>query len=240
MNKNYTVYSANRKESLNKYLMEVFLNMGLSLLLTFIVSFVIGYFFRNFAVFVLSSFVCQIVLLLANIVVISILRTQVASSNTTLATTLLYLFAFLIGVNTSYIYFIFTINEIFFALLASSIFFLSMFFFGLFTKKNLSKWSSILSVMLFSLLIMNSINLILFFIGYNISFINILLSSFSIILFSLYTAYDIQNIKNLYFAYDGDRLKSIGVYGALHLYLNFINIFQSILRIMYYTRKKDE
>lgn len=239
MNDNYTVYSGNRIASLNKYLMQVFLHMGLSLLLTFMVSFVIGTFFTHFAMYYLSSTLCRILLLGANIFLIYSLQHQVSSGNYVLATTLLYLFACLIGINMCYVYILFTIGEVFFALLASSVFFLSMFFYGLFTNRNLSKWSNILNVMLISLLVMSLINLIFYWFGFDVTFSRLICSGIAIILFSLYTAYDIQNIKNLYFAYNGDHLKSIGIYGALHLYLNFINIFQNILYIMY-ARKKNE
>ncbi len=55
-----------------------------------------------------------------------------------------------------------------------------------------------------------------------------------VLIFALFTAYDMQNLKNAYHAIgDNDNAKNqLAVLGALHLYISFIAMFQYILSLM--------
>ncbi|MBQ1505357.1 MAG: Bax inhibitor-1 family protein, partial [Erysipelotrichales bacterium] len=48
------------------------------------------------------------------------------------------------------------------------------------------------------------------------------------------TAYDMQKVKRLYFSgeLEEEDAKKLGTYGAMELYLDFINIFLKVLRIL--------
>lgn len=61
--------------------------------------------------------------------------------------------------------------------------------------------------------------------------VDYLISILTIIIFSGITAYDNQNIRNLYVASNGQAGNGIAVFMALQLYLDFINLFLAILRI---------
>lgn len=59
-----------------------------------------------------------------------------------------------------------------------------------------------------------------------------IISIISVIVFTGLTAYDVQKIKALAEANDGSAdFKKMGVLGALTLYLDFINLFLSLLRL---------
>ncbi|MEM8920353.1 MAG: Bax inhibitor-1 family protein, partial [Pseudomonadota bacterium] len=61
-----------------------------------------------------------------------------------------------------------------------------------------------------------------------------IISCVGVLIFSGLTAYDTQRLKHTYYALGGDQ-RSMAVatnYGALSLYLNFINLFQFILSLM--------
>ena len=59
------------------------------------------------------------------------------------------------------------------------------------------------------------------------------LSYISVVIFVGLTAYDTQKIRSIYMASDNeDVLTRKAVSGALELYLDFINLFLSLLRIM--------
>ena len=59
------------------------------------------------------------------------------------------------------------------------------------------------------------------------------LSYLSVGVFVGLTAWDVQNIKQLYFqARDEESSSKLAVAGALSLYLDFINLFLALLRIM--------
>ena len=64
--------------------------------------------------------------------------------------------------------------------------------------------------------------------------INYMISCSGVIIFTLYTAYDIQKLKNLhnYIGNSEDAKERIAVIGALELYLDFINIFTYLLSLM--------
>ena len=59
------------------------------------------------------------------------------------------------------------------------------------------------------------------------------ISMLGLIIFAGLTAYDTQRIKSLQFQYtSADQSRKGAIYGALILYLDFINLFLNILRLM--------
>ena len=62
------------------------------------------------------------------------------------------------------------------------------------------------------------------------------ISAIGVLIFAGLTAYDTQNIKSEYVAHahhgDTEWLEKSGVFGALSLYLNFLNMFQFLLMFM--------
>jgi FtsH-binding integral membrane protein len=59
-------------------------------------------------------------------------------------------------------------------------------------------------------------------------------SCIAVVIFTGLTAYDTQNLKNTYefTVCDDDEQEKLGIYGALQLYLDFINIFMSLLQLL--------
>ena len=112
------------------------------------------------------------------------------------------------------------VGIIFKALIATTCTFASAAIFGAVTKKDLSSISSILMVALVGMIIGGIVNM---FLGSNT--IEIILSSLGIIVFTAFTAYDIQNIKERY----PDNMYMVA---AIGLFLDFINLFVSILRLL--------
>jgi hypothetical protein len=56
----------------------------------------------------------------------------------------------------------------------------------------------------------------------------------AVVIFTALTAYDVQKLKRVYYSIGGtgEMAQKIAIYGALGLYLDFINIFLSLLRLM--------
>jgi FtsH-binding integral membrane protein len=54
-----------------------------------------------------------------------------------------------------------------------------------------------------------------------------------LLIFALFTAYDMQNLKNAYnmLANDENSKNQLAVLGALHLYISFIAMFQYLLSL---------
>ena len=103
--------------------------------------------------------------------------------------------------------------------------------YGYVTKEDLSKYRSILIVGLIALIIMGGINFYIQSDG--LMWIS---SMLGVAVFIVFTAYHVNRIKNNVIAYaleeDAGILDKIEIHGALSLYLDFVNLFLYILRIL--------
>ena len=63
---------------------------------------------------------------------------------------------------------------------------------------------------------------------------SVLYCGIGLVVFMLLTAYDTQKLSQMfsYYAYDGDLAEKASIYGALTLYLDFINIFLYVVRLL--------
>jgi FtsH-binding integral membrane protein len=57
-------------------------------------------------------------------------------------------------------------------------------------------------------------------------------SCIAVIVFTLLVAFDTQQLKDTYYTTYGEEREKLGVVGALSLYMNFINIFVSLLQLL--------
>jgi FtsH-binding integral membrane protein len=101
--------------------------------------------------------------------------------------------------------------------------------YGYFTKKDLSGLGSLLFVGLIAIIIASIINI---FVGSTV--FQMVISAIAILVFLGLTAYDTQRIREEV-SYQNDGIAEIR--GALSLYLNFINLFLSLLQL--FGEKKD-
>ncbi len=98
---------------------------------------------------------------------------------------------------------------------------------GYTTKTDLTKMGSLLMIGLIGVVIASLINM--FMKSDTMSYI---VSIISVIVFTGLTAWDVQKIKNMAQENDGSvSFKKMGIMGALTLYLDFINLFLSLLRL---------
>lgn len=132
------------------------------------------------------------------------------------------------GLTLSTIFIRYNLGSIATAFLITSIFFGFFSIYGYVTKQNLTNWGSLLLFGLIGIIIATVINMFI----QSDSFMYII-SYIAVAIFIGLTAYDTQKIKRIYNAYSGtDKEKNIAILGALSLYLDFINLFLSILRIL--------
>jgi hypothetical protein len=99
---------------------------------------------------------------------------------------------------------------------------------GYTTKKDLSGFGSFLIMGLFGIVIAMLANIFL-----HSALIAFVVSIIGVLIFSGLIAYDTQKLKMTYYALGGDKA-AMGVatsYGALNLYLDFINLFQFLLML---------
>ncbi|PCH82215.1 MAG: hypothetical protein COB90_02105 [Hyphomicrobiales bacterium] len=138
-----------------------------------------------------------------------------------------WVFASLMGLSLSSIFMIYTgqsITRVFFITAAT---FGGLSLYGYTTKKDLSGMGSFLMMGLIGIIIASLVNLFL-----QSSAMQFIISVIGVLVFAGLTAYDTQQIKEMYFA--GDSQESMGrkaIMGALRLYLDFINMFLMLLSL---------
>ncbi len=140
-----------------------------------------------------------------------------------------WLFAAVMGASLSSIFIRFTgqsITKVFF-ITAATFGMLSLY--GYTTKKDLSGWGTFLFMGLIGLIIASLVNLFL-----QSPMMSWVISCIGVLIFAGLTAYDTQQIKDGYYeiAHDATMLAKGAIMGALNLYLDFINMFTSLLNIM--------
>jgi FtsH-binding integral membrane protein len=147
------------------------------------------------------------------------------------AAALFIVYAASLGFTLSVIFLVFNLGSIAIAFGTTAILFGTMSMFGFTTDIDLSRYGRIFMFALFGLLIAMVINLL---VGW--SFLNFIISIVGVILFMGLTAYDTQNLKRLAAAPElqgnNELVAKYAVYGALGLYINFINIFIFLLQLM--------
>ena len=132
-------------------------------------------------------------------------------------------FAAIMGLSFAVIFAVYTALSIFNAFMGAAVLFGTLSFYGYFTKKDLSGLGSLLFVGLIAIVIASIINI---FIGSTV--MQMVISALAIIIFLGLTAYDTQQIREMV---STDSSPAIEVTGALTLYLDFINIFLSLLQL---------
>lgn len=140
------------------------------------------------------------------------------------ARAMLHIFAALMGLSMSTIFVVFTTASIVSAFMGAAVLFGTMSLWGYFTKKSLESWGSFLFVGLIAVVIASIVNVFL-----GSSTLAMVVSAVSIIVFLGLTAYDTQQIRQSVSVMGPDSKAEI--LGALSLYMNFINLFISLLQL---------
>ncbi|TMJ18712.1 MAG: Bax inhibitor-1/YccA family protein [Alphaproteobacteria bacterium] len=141
---------------------------------------------------------------------------------------LFWVYAGLLGVSLSTIFFVYTAGSIATAFFATAAGFASLSLWGYTTKRDLSGMGTFLIMGLFGLIVAMLINVFM-----QSPAMDLAISAIGVLIFAGLTAYDTQKIKSLYFAVAGtDFHGKAVVMGALTLYLDFINLFLFLLRFM--------
>lgn len=140
---------------------------------------------------------------------------------------LFMLFSTLFGISISYIFLIYQVGSIVNVFLSTCALFGIMAGVGYFTRTDLTKMGNILMIGVMGIFAASLIN---YFVGSNQ--MGYIISVIAVIIFTGLTAYDMQKIKIMLQDHDGsESYKKLALWGALDLYLDFINLFLSLLRI---------
>ena len=144
----------------------------------------------------------------------------------TLGLGLFFVFAATMGVTVGVIVSLYTVQSVITSFLGASAMFGAAAIYGATTKRNLNSIGGFLFMGMIGVLVASVVNLWLGSspFGWAIALVGV-------IIFTVYTAYDVQKIGYGDYAASLGSVEKASVLGAIHLYINFINIFLFLLRL---------
>jgi FtsH-binding integral membrane protein len=170
------------------------------------------------------------VVMLAPLAFIFIFSARMANMAASTARTAFFAFAAVMGVSLSTILVVFTaasVVQVFFITAAA---FGSLSLYGYTTQRSLSGMGSFLMMGLIGIIIASLVNIFL-----ASSALQFAISVLGVLIFAGLTAYDTQKLKEMYVyeigSADGEVAAKASIFGALTLYLDFINMFQFLLAL---------
>jgi FtsH-binding integral membrane protein len=212
-----------QNEGLSKFFSKVYMWMFIGLLTSGVVSYLVSS--TASMSFVLNNYTIFALLEIIMVVAFVSLRRK---ASPTLATVLFLIYAAMNGATLSIIFLAYSIKSILFVFIASALMYGGLAIYGYTTKKDLTNMGKLLLFGLIAIIVVSLINI---FVGN--SKLDIILSVVSICVFLGLTAWDMQSLKMIYNYYSNDKneLRKASIYGALDLYLDFINVFLNLLRL---------
>lgn len=211
---------------LNQFYAKIYGLVGLGIGLSAFVSFLMLYVFRENMVHIMmgNSIIYYGAIGLELLLVF--MASSAARKNTPAALPLFLTYSALNGFTLSFIIAAYVGTTVLQAFISSAVVFFVMAMIGMTTKKDLSGFSKAFMAAIIGILVASLINL---FIGS--SALSFIVSIFSVLIFSGLIAYDNQMIKRVYESTGGNVQDGWAIAMALSLYLDFINLFISLLRI---------
>lgn len=206
---------------INSAMGRVYGHMGLAVITSMIVSFIVG----NNASLMAFFFTGAMKWLVIFAPLVAILAVSLAMEKMSKSALQIFLhgFAALMGLSFATIFVVFNLGSIVSAFMSAAILFGVMSFYGYFTKKNLDSIGQFMFIGLIAIIIASIVNI---FIGSTV--MQMVISALAVIIFLGLTAYDTQKIREMV-SYDNDGKAEL--MGALTLYLDFINLFLNLLQL---------
>lgn len=143
------------------------------------------------------------------------------------------------GITLSSIFIYYSISSISSAFFSTAIMFFTMALYGTTTKKNLATFGKYLMMALIGIIIASVLEFVMaIFFHLNTSALDFVIAIVSVIVFTGLSAYDAQKIRKVAEHSNNDEsYQKVSILAALEIYLDFINIFLSLLRI--FGRRND-
>lgn len=169
-------------------------------------------------------------LIIAELAVVIILSARIQKLSFTTATLMFILYSILTGATLSVIFLAYQLDSIVTTFFVTAGTFGSMTLIGYTTKKDLSKMGTYLLMTLIGLVIATLVNMFL-----ANSTLDWIITYVGVLLFIGLTAYDTQKIKQMLREYGteiNENSQKMALMGSLTLYLDFINLFLYLLKIL--------
>ena len=169
-------------------------------------------------------------LIIAQLALVFILSGMVHKMSGALATTLFMLYSALTGVTISSVLIVYTYSSVASTFFICAAMFGSLSVYGYTTKRSLTGMGSFLFMGLIGIIIASIVNIFM-----QSSMMSMVISYAGVLIFAGLTAYDTQKLKDMGSEInqeDKENMRRYSIMGALTLYLDFINLFLMLLRIL--------
>ncbi|MEN2976190.1 Bax inhibitor-1/YccA family protein [Tistrella bauzanensis] len=212
-------------EGLRRHMLRVYNYMGLGLVLTGLVAFLVG---TTPALYVpIFSTPLKWVVMLAPLAFVLVFSFRMHKMSAAGAQMAFWAFCAVMGLSLSSIFLVFTGASIARTFFIAAAMFGATSLYGYTTKRDLSKFGSFLIMGLIGVVIASLVNI---FVGSTM--LQFAVSVIGVLVFVGLTAWDTQSIKEQYSEnWDAESTQKLAVFGAFSLYLNFVNLFQLLLSL---------
>ncbi|THF48070.1 Bax inhibitor-1/YccA family protein [Allorhizobium terrae] len=212
-------------QGLRQHMLRVYNYMGAGLVITGLVAFFVG---STPALYVpIFQTPLKWVVMLAPLAFVFFFSFRLHAMSASAAQMAFWAFCAVMGLSMAAVFLQFTGASIARTFFISATMFGAMSLYGYTTKRDLSKFGSFLMMGLIGIVIASIANIFL-----GSSALQFAVSVIGIVVFVGLTAWDTQTIKEQYAEnIDHESQQKLAVFGALSLYLNFVNIFQLLLNL---------
>ena len=171
---------------------------------------------------------------IGELALVFVLSGRITKIKPSTATGLFFLYAVLNGMNLATIFLVYDLGTLVLAFLVGAVYFGVMAVYGATTRKDLTGWGPKLLGGLMALNVCSLVGSLLSMFGVRFGIMDLVLCAVGLLLFMGLTAFDTQMLKHHYAYFGGDAamLHKASIIGALNLYLDFINIFLYIVRMI--------
>ena len=216
-------YSMSAAESLNVAVAGVLGRMGVGVLATLVMAAVIQ---SLGLVPVLFGGILGYVIIFAPLAMSLFLAWKGSEMSESTIKAWYFAFAGAMGLSLSMIFQIYTGASIAMALIGTTVSFGALAFWGYFTKKDISGWGPFLFAGVIGLIVAGIANIFI-----ASTTLQMTLNVITILVFLGLTAYDMNRIRDMFWSADQGEIARMQWFAALSLYINFINIFVSLLQL---------
>ena len=204
-------------------LSHAFLWMFSGLLVTAGVAFVVG----SNAQVLASATKLMLPIFIGQLAMVWAIGLGIRRMSATLALGLFFIYAATLGFTMAVIVSLYTGASVTAAFLSASAMFGAAGLYGVVTKRSLAGLGGMLAIGVIGLIVASLINV--FFASGTLSWI---ISVIGVVIFTALTAYDTQRISSGALVVQTGSVEKAAVMGALHLYLDFLNLFLFLLRLV--------
>ncbi len=226
----WTVQSADTQVGvdvgLRDYMLRIYNYMASALALTGIVAYVFAGYLETNRALVHSPVMWLIIL--APFGLVMLLSFGINRLSAAAAQGIFWLYAGLMGLSMSTIFLVYTGSSIARVFFITAGTFAGMSLYGYTTRRDLSAMGSFLFMGLIGIVIASLVNMFL-----QNGMMQFVICVIGVIVFTGLTAWDTQQIKEMYYEGDGGEIASKkAVMGALRLYLDFVNLFMMLIQLL--------